>query len=168
MTPAAQFLERLRQAAESASAKESVYRREAGARIACLERERAFAFRRANLMRAIGEAARGSLEDPLGEPGQAAEEAEEMATARALFTLRARLAWPADSEFRSAVLARFAPLAVAMVRASWPSGNAGQAGAEDEIAGALDAFERWYEETCRVSFWALFENEMPETPRVDF
>src|ERR1019366_86944 len=33
MTPAAQFLERLRQAAESASVKESVYPREAGARI---------------------------------------------------------------------------------------------------------------------------------------
>jgi hypothetical protein len=165
MTPAAVFLERLRQAAELASAKESAYRREAGARIAFLERDHAFAFRRASLMRAIGEAARGSPEDSLGEPG---EVREEMAITRVLGTLRTQLGWSSDSESRSAVLGRFAPLAMATVRASWPSDNAKPAGAEDEITGALDAFERWYEETRRISFWSLFENEMPETPLVDF
>jgi len=56
MTPATAFLERLRQATESAAAAEIVCRREANARIAILEQERAFAFRRSNLTRAIAEA----------------------------------------------------------------------------------------------------------------
>lgn len=175
MTPAAAFLERLKQAADLAAAAESAYRREAWARIAVLERDRAIAFRRANLMQVIGEAARGA---PDGSPGgqeqggqdQTGEEmaGEEMAIARALALLRERLGWPPDSESCLTVLSRFAPIAAALHRASWPSGKAGPAGAGDEIAGALDTFEHWYEAAYNISFWSLFENEMPETPLVDF
>lgn len=165
MTPAAQFLERLRQAAESAAATETAYRREAWARIADLERGRAFAFRRANLMQAIGEAVRETAEDSQGEPGQAGEE---MAIARALAMLRTRLGWTSDSESRSAVLMRFAPFAATFYRATKPPGEAAPAGAEAGIADALAAFESWYEEAHRIPFWSLFENSMPETPLVDF
>ena len=165
MTPAAAFQEQLKQAAELAAVAESDYRREAWARIAVLERGRAFAFRRANLMRAIGEAVRGSADDSQGGQDQAGEE---MAIARALAMLRTHLGWPPDSEGWLAVLSRFAPLAATLYRASWPSGKAGPPGAGEEITGALDAFECWYEETYGTSFWSLFENELPETPLVDF
>ena len=35
-------------------------------------------------------------------------------------------------------------------------------------AGSVAEFEAWYAATHPVSFRVLFENEMPETPRVDF
>jgi hypothetical protein len=73
-----------------------------------------------------------------------------------------------DSESLSVVLNQFAPVAVAMHRALWPSTNAGSSATQDDIAGALEAFERWYEDTYHVPFWALFENEMTERPLVDF
>lgn len=165
MTPAAAFLERLRQVAESAAAAESAYRHEASARIAILEQERAFAFRRSNLTQAIAEAVLWRPGDSVDEP---AKVAEEIAVAGALGVLRTRLGWSSDSESRSVVLTGFAPVAVAIHRASWPSISAESSATQDDIAGALEAFERWYEDTYHVPFWTLFENEMPERPLVDF
>lgn len=169
MTAAALLLNRLQQTAELAAAEETAYRREAQARIAVLEEKRAFAYRRANLMRALCDAVRPPAQEALDEPVADVADEEDMAIARGLALLRTRLGWSSDSESRSDVLARFAPLAAAFYRALRPaSGGAEPAIAEDEIATELSAFESWYEDTHQISFWTLFETEMPETPRVDF
>ena len=37
-----------------------------------------------------------------------------------------------------------------------------------DVLDALTEFETWYGETHPNPFWMLFENQMPETPLVDF
>jgi hypothetical protein len=149
--PTAAFLVSLKEAADSAAVAEKAFRREAAERIKALEQERAFAFRRLNVMRLVIEAVTGA-------------ESEEIGVAAALAVLRSRLGWSSDSESRSAVLSRFALVAqtaFANLRDS----------AEDPVAnigGALAEFEVWYSATYAISFWSLFEHQMAETPVVDF
>ncbi len=145
------FLENLRVAARDAEAAEAGFRREVAARISDLEQQRAFAFRRLNLMQAIAEAA-GPAED------------EPTAMAYALAALRARLNWESDSEARAAVLARFAPVAQAVFASLMPDDDNSAA----DVAAALTQFEIWYSQTHTAPFWTLFEHYIPETPRVDF
>ncbi len=145
------FLENLRVAARDAEAAEAGFRREVAARISDLEQQRAFAFRRLNLMQAIAEAA-GPAED------------EPTAMAYALAALRARLNWESDSEARAAVLARFAPVAQAVFASLMPDDDNSAA----DVAAALTQFETWYSQTHTAPFWTLFEHYIPETPRVDF
>jgi len=145
------FLEDLRVAARDAEAAEAGFRREVAARISDLEQQRAFAFRRLNLMQAIAEAA-GPAED------------EPTAMAYALAALRARLNWESDSEARAAVLARFAPVAQAVFASLMPDDDNSAA----DVAVALTQFETWYSQTHTAPFWTLFEHYIPETPRVDF
>ncbi|MGZ8373117.1 MAG: hypothetical protein ACXW3G_10415 [Rhodoplanes sp.] len=152
MTPLP-FLDELQAAAHDAETAEAAFRRNAAARIAALEQERAFAFRRVNFMRAVAEAV-ASAED------------EDAAVAHASAALRARLGWSSDSEARSAVLARFAPVAEALflaqpLEADRPTSPA-------DVRAALASFEAWYAETHARPFWALFEHYVPETPLVDF
>jgi hypothetical protein len=151
MSAAAPFLEALEAAASSAGAAETAFRREAAERIKSLERERSFAFRRMNLMRPIAEAV-------------ARAESEELAVAGSLAILRSKLGWSSDSEARSAVLARFAPVVQGLYASLRPEGDAPAI----NVLALLDAFETWYEATHRVSFWSLFDQPMPETPLVDF
>jgi hypothetical protein len=150
-TMTASFLRELKTAAEAAKTAEVGFRREAALKIAALEQERAFAFRRLNLMQAIAEA-------------MASAESEEIAVASAFAALRTRLGWNSDSEARSEVMMHFSPVALAVFR------NA--ASTEDEPAAdaheAIAAFERWYAETRGSPFWNLFEHQMPDTPLVDF
>ena len=145
----ASFLLELKTAAEAAKTAEASFRREATLRVAALEKERAFAFRRLNLMQAIAEA-------------MVSAESEEIAVASAFAALRTRLGWNSDSEARSEVIMHFSPVALAVFRAS----------GEDEFAAdaheAVAAFERWYGETRGSPFWILFEHQMPDTPLVDF
>ena len=101
MTPAAPFLDALQAAADRAAAEENKLRREAAERIKSAERERGFAFRRLNLMRAVAPVA-----------GRA--ETEELAVAHGLAVLQAKLGWSEDSEARSTVLSQFAPVAKAI------------------------------------------------------
>ncbi len=147
---ATSFLEDLRAAARDAEAAEAAFRREVATRIADLEQQRAFAFRRLNLMQAIAEAV-GPAED------------EPTAMAYALAALRARLNWESDSEARAAVLARFAPVAQAVFASLMPDDNSAA-----DVPAALTQFETWYAHTHTAPFWTLFEHYIPETPRVDF
>lgn len=157
MTPTPSFLDELKVAAEKTSTAEDEIRREAAQRIKTLEVERAYAFRRLNLMRAIAEVV-------------AAAEGEEIGVAAATAVLRAKLGWSSDSEARDEVITRFAPVAIAMYASLSPEIEAasGQPAPRPDVLGALTEFERWYAETHPVAFWVLFENYMPETPRVDF
>lgn len=145
------FLDQLDAAAGRAAAAETEFRRQSAERIKALERDRSFAFRRLNLMRTIAEAI-----------GRA--EGEEMAVANGLAMVRARLGWTGDSETRSAILSRFAPVSQAVYASLHPEV---QQPARDVLA-ALAEFETWYAETHGASFWSLLEQPMPETPLVDF
>ncbi|WP_214473189.1 hypothetical protein [Mesorhizobium sp. dw_380] len=144
----ASFLLELRTSAEVAKAAETSFRHEAARRIAALEQDRAFAFRRLNLMQVIADS-------------MALAESEDIAVARAFAALRASLGWNADSEARSEVISHFGPVALAMFRDSSGDQSA-------DIHAALADFEHWYSETRGSSFWALFEQQIPDTPVVDF
>jgi hypothetical protein len=151
MTPAA-FLDALKAAADAAEAAEAKFRREIAERTRALERERTFAFRRLNFMRAVADAV-------------ASAESEEIAVASALAVTRTRLGWTSDSEARDEVLTHFAPVARALFASLAPP----EAEAEEvDVRQSLADFEAWYADTHEGPFWALFEHYMPETPVVDF
>jgi hypothetical protein len=147
----ASFLLELKTAAEAAKTAEGSFRREAALRIAALEQERAFAFRRLNLMQAIAEA-------------MGSAESEEIAVAGAFAALRTRLGWNSDDEARSEVIMHFSPVALAVFRAA----ALGKDQSAPDVHKALAAFERWYAETRGSPFWILFEHQIPDTPLVDF
>jgi hypothetical protein len=153
MTPGPSFLDVLKRATERATVTENDYRREIARQMKALEDERAFSFRRYNLMRAIAD-------------GVANAESEEIAVAGAIAMLRVKLGWSNDSEARDAVLSRFAPVAQTMFASLAPSDD--EAALTPDVIAALVEFEHWYSETHPNPFWILFENYMPETPVVDF
>ena len=124
---------------------------DAARRIAALEKERAFAFRRLNLMHVVAEAVH-------------AAESEEIAVANTLTMLRAQLGWNSDTKLRASVLAHFSPVARAAFRVVAPDSEGPAADVREELA----AFENWYAETRGAAFWNLFQNPMPDTPRVAF
>lgn len=152
MTPASSFLDTLKFNAENAGAAEEAFRKEITERTKMLANERAFAYRRYNLMRAIAEAV-------------ATAESEEIAVAASNGILRAKLDWDTNSEARIDVLEHFVPVAVAMFAALSPV--EGEEPPPDVMA-TLRAFEKWYVETHPQPFWVLFEHYIPETPLVDF
>jgi hypothetical protein len=145
------FLDALKAAADQAEAVEAQYRRDTAQRIAAFERERTFAFRRLNLMRAVALAV-------------AESDSEEIAVANALATLRSRLGWSTDSATRTEVLSRFASVGQAVFRNLIPSEDA----PITSVQNALAEFETWYAGSHQTPFWILFEHYIPETPRVDF
>ncbi len=158
MKPTPSFLDDLKLAANRATVAEDDIRREVARRIKVLEVERAFAFRRLNLMRAIADVVAGA-------------EGEEIAVAAATAVLRTKLGWSDDSEARDEVVSRFAPVAQAIFASLSPEDVAAsdaKAAPAPDVIGTLAEFERWYTEAHPVPFWVLFENYMPETPVVDF
>ena len=150
----ASFLDQLKEAAAKAETAEAAFRREIAERIKNFEHERAFAYRRLNFIRALADAT-------------AAAESEEIAVANALAVVRAKLGWSSDSEARTAVLSRLAPVAAAMFASLTPPEPKKDEPLPD-IGKALASFETWYGETHDQPFWVLFEHYIPETPRVDF
>jgi hypothetical protein len=154
MMPASSFLDGLKLAAERAEQAENAFRREIAERTKALERERAFAHRRLNFMRAIAEAV-------------ASAESEEIAVAAATAIMRTKLGWSSDSDARTEVLSHFAPVAQQVFASLAPAQEDDKTGAPD-VVGALAEFEAWYRDTHPNPFWVLFEHYMPETPVVDF
>lgn len=139
------FLARLDAARAAADVTETQFRAEAARRIEELARARAYAYRRADLMTTLAAAI------------ETAPDAE-MAVAAAQAMLRARLGWSTDSDARTEVLARFAPVALAVF----------EAGDDAAPEPALAAFEDWYLGSRQSAFWYLFEHYLPDTPLVDF
>jgi hypothetical protein len=153
MKSCAPFLATLELAASRSAQAESDIRREWAERLKTLERERAFAYRRFNFMRAIAEAV-------------ATAESEEIGVATAAAAMRAKLGWWDESDARTEVLSRFAPVAQQVFADLVPVVE--EEAPPPDVLGALAAFETWYRETHPHPFWMLFENGMPETPLVDF
>jgi hypothetical protein len=145
MTAFASFLDSLTASAGAASAAEREHVAQAAARAAELRTERAFAWRRVNLMRGIAAAVTDG------------EEAEAAAAGRAAFL--AAVGWTGAGEAERAVADRFAPVAAAV-----------RAAARDEPAdpaAALADFEAWYAAERGVAFFALMEREIVELPLVE-
>jgi hypothetical protein len=153
MGPAESYLDALKVAADRSSVAENEFRSQIAARVKELEKQRAFAFRRLNLMKEVSGVIAGA-------------ESEEIAVAVATAVLRAKLGWVDDSEARMAVVSSFAPVAQAMFASLAPVESEDEE--KPDVINALKEFEAWYAETHPNAFWVLFENYMPETPVVDF
>ena len=153
MAPISPFLHTLELAAEQTAEAESDFRRDLAERVKTLERERAFAHRRLNFMRAITDAV-------------ATTESEEIAVAAATGVMRAKLGWSSDSDARTDVLSHFMPVVQRVFASFAPTADDGAP--LPDVLDALAQFETWYRETHQNPFWMLFENQMPDTPLVDF
>jgi hypothetical protein len=90
MMPGPSFLDALKLAADRATAAEDEIRREIATRTKALENERAYAFRRLNIMRSMAEVTAGA-------------ESEEVAVAGATAVLRSKLSWSNDSAATNAI-----------------------------------------------------------------
>jgi hypothetical protein len=135
--------------AEAASADETAYRREALRRTELLERARAFAYRRLNLLKKM-------IEIAADEP-----DAKKAADARIVAAF-ADIGWIGGSldeldEKGRETEAKFRPVAEALGK-----------GDEPGVIAALDAFEVWFAERFKRDFCAVFDRYVPDTPKVDF
>lgn len=137
--------------AEVARTTEAAYRKEAAARIAALEQERANAFRRLNLVRSTIQTI-ADAEEP------------EQAVARARFAVAQSLGWDEIGPAQERVLDRLVPFLEALQASLAGPEASGASDAEDKLRG----FESWYRAETGSDFYALFDRYMPETPRVDF
>jgi len=138
-------------AAGKASEAEAAMRRHMEAEILRLERERAFAYRRLNFMRALSS-------------GIHPAENEQAAVANGCAVVRAELYWENDSETRTETLAKLAPVIQATFGCL--TAAAGDRSAED-IVQALSDFEAWYRARFGQPFWMLFERHIEELPLVE-
>jgi hypothetical protein len=156
MTPAATFLDTLQSAADQASGAETAFHRELAQRIKLLEEERAYAFRRLNLMQLITNAVMGSDD-------------RDLAIAGSLAMVRIELGWVGEDEGHDLVMVQLKPVSEAVLTILKPPADENaeqQAPAPDPIA-ALKQFEQWYATTYQRSFWSLFDQERPELPLVE-
>ncbi len=146
MTLAA-YLDGLDAAARAASTAERDWQAEAARRAAELKAERAFAWRRLNLMRSLAGAVRG------GEDEETA-----LAAGRAAFLRETGLTGATEAQRQ--VAERFAPVLIA-IRAAIAEDGAG------DPSAALAAFEAWYAEDRGRPFLALMEREIVDLPLVE-
>ncbi|MBS3649735.1 hypothetical protein KEU06_14070 [Pseudaminobacter sp. 19-2017] len=160
MTAFATYLVELERTARAASIAEEEFRRDAAVRAEELKTERAFAFRRLNLLRAIGRAvAACEDEDQAGELGCAAFLRE--------------VGWSGDTPPQREVAERFSPIVMAVWKAGRREEERGDAreppgeAKSEEIRAALSSFEAWYLETRKVRFLHLIEREVIELPLVE-
>ena len=154
MTPAATaLLATYEAAAKAAQAAEEDMRKAMAAEVARLERQRAFAFRRTRLVRALAQHA--------GAPDTKPEEAW-LAQRQAV---RNELGWSEPSAAHDSILARLEPVARAVRHGvATEAGGAAPAAVQEQLA----AFEAWFESAHGTSFYALFDQYFPEVPVVDF
>jgi hypothetical protein len=143
----------LEAAAKAAQQAEDALRKRMVEEVARLERERAFAYRRLNLMRAVADAV-------------ARAESQDAAVANGLAAVRNELGWDGESETRTETLDRFA----AVIRATFARLGSETAEAETPAADPVDAlsdFEAWYAARFERPFWVLFDQYVPELPLVE-
>lgn len=138
-------------AAIAAQSAEDALRNRLAQEVGQLERQRAFAFRRANLVRLlISSAARCDT--------------EEAALGSQRAALRNDLEWRFESDPQRAILDRLQTIGRAIWQCTRNTTEDGPACVHAE----LQAFEAWYETTHGKSFYALFDQYFPELPVVEF
>lgn len=153
MTPAATALvAEFEAAAKTAQVVEEELRKEMTQRIARLERQRAFAFRRTRLIR--------TLAINTGPETQEFDKAWSVQRQ----AVRDELGWTGPSEAYDAILTRLLPVG----RSVWQCVCPIQSEEPPAVAQELEAFEAWFEGAHGKSFYALFDQYVPEVPVVDF
>lgn len=156
MTPSPTFLDALKSAADQASGAETAFHRELAQRIKLLEQERAFAFRRLNLMQLIANSVMAS-------------EDRDVAIAGSLAMVRIELGWDGEDDGHNLVMTQLKPVSEAVLAVLNPPAEENaqpEAPAPDPVE-ALKQFEQWYTATYQRSFWSLFDQERPELPLVE-
>lgn len=147
-------------AAHAASVAEERYRSEAAERVKGLERARAFAFRRLNLVREVARAMTG-----------AKDEAEALQSGSAAFLREVN--WTGGSESQREVVERFKPILAALWRMSGedaaPAGDIADIGKDlsKDLARDLADFEAWFAANRHGSFLSLMDGEVLELPLVE-
>ena len=154
MTPAARtLLAELEAAAKSALAAEDQLRKSLSEQIKRLERQRAFAFRRTRLVRALADAVHATEADD-----------QDLIWAEQRRAVREELEWSGESKAYDAILVRLRAVGGAVsgfVRSPEPQ-------ATSVVLSELDKFETWFEEEHGKSFYALFDQYVQQVPVVDF
>ena len=145
------YLDDLDRIARGASAAEEQFRREAARRAEELKNERAFAYRRLNLLRAIGRAV-----------ATAKDEAEAQGSGRSV--LFREVGWNGATQAQLDVAEQFTPVILAIWNAAGPDREVDE---ESSVPETLAAFERWFEESRSTAFLNLMEREVVELPLVE-
>ena len=153
---AASFISDLEHAATTAQREEIAFRESIAAEITKRERARQFAFRRLDLARTMSAAAMGA-------------ETEDEAIARQLAAFRRELDWHSESEARKRILDAWRPVAAAIwSHVRLRPGTMPEAATPASVPTTLLAFEDWYRAEIGTDFLALFDQEIPELPVVEF
>lgn len=147
----AAYLDGLDRRAREASVAEEQFRKEAARQTEQLKNERVFAFRRLNLLRAIGRAV-----------ATAKDEAEAQGSGRSVFFRE--VGWNGATQAQRDVAEKFAPVILAIWNAA---GGHREVAEESSIPEKLAAFERWFEESRSTAFLNLMEREVVELPLVE-
>lgn len=144
------YLEDLGNIAREASIAEEQFRKQAAQRAEELKVERAFAYRRLNLLKAIGRAV-----------SPAENEEEALKSGRSVFFRE--VSWNGATQKQKEVADQFEPVILAV----WNAVRADEADGQPAVSEALDAFEAWYGENRNTDFLNLMEREIVELPLVE-
>ena len=153
--PLTALLDDLDRIAHDAAVNEENFRREAAVRFRELEQDRAFGFRRLNLMRTVTAALDGC-------------ETEEDAILRGSAAFLHELGWSGTSETQQETLTNFAPV----IAACWQATQAEMpdAGAPTDSTAVIEklrAFEAWFAEHRNGAFLSIMERDIVELPLVE-
>jgi hypothetical protein len=146
----AELVAQFEAAARTAQQTEDAARKKMMEEVARLERRRAFAFRRTNLVRALATAAGAADCEEAVDPAQRA-------------AVRRELGWGCESDFHRAILDRLQPVG----RRVWQYTGGVKDGKPSAIHAELESFEAWYEATYDNSFYALFDQDIAEVALVE-
>ncbi|MBN8986135.1 MAG: hypothetical protein J0H32_17040 [Rhizobiales bacterium] len=153
--PLTALLDDLDRIAHDAAVNEENYRKEAAVRFRELEQDRAFGFRRLNLMRSVTAALDGC-------------ETEEDAILRGSTAFLHELGWSGTSETQQETLTNFAPVIAACWQATQPEApETGIPADSASIIEKLRAFEAWFAEHRNGPFLSIMEREIVELPLVE-
>jgi len=147
----ANYFNELDRIAKAANAAEDEFRRGIAKRIKELEEERAFAFRRMNIMKSVAQAVAD------------AKDADEV-KAKASEAFLMEVSWTGGSKFQQDVTEKFMPVALTVWEASKP-----EAKPEDvaKIEKELAEFEEWFAQQSETPFLTLMQQEVLELPLVE-
>ena len=163
MTPGALALvAEFESAAKATRAAEEELRKRLTEQIASIERQRAFAFRRTRLVRSLAAAVEAGTADSGGEADEAEIEAKVWSGQRR--AVRDELGWTSESQAYDAILAQLQPVG----RAVWQCSCSNEPDAGAVVLDELEKFENSFETAHGKSFYALFDQYVPEVPVVDF
>jgi hypothetical protein len=145
------YFSELDRIAKTANAAEDEFRRNITKRMKELEEERAFAFRRLNIMKSVARAVADAKD-------------EEEAKAKASEAFMMEVNWTGGSKFQRDVTEKFMPVALAVWEASKPDPKPEDVG---NIAKELAVFEEWYGQQSETPFLTLMQQEALELPLVE-